>query len=52
MINMTYINAEMELVTFAAEDVLATSNETETEAVVTTTKKPGADTQLPCDEWE
>lgn len=50
---MTYMNAELELVKFAAEDVLATSNETETtEAVVTTTKKPGADTQLPCDEWE
>lgn len=34
---MTYMNAELELVKFAAEDVLATSNEEETEAVVTTT---------------
>lgn len=33
---MTYMNAEMELVTFAAEDVLATSAEEE-ETVVTTT---------------
>lgn len=46
MITMTYMNAEMELVSFAAEDVLATSNETE---VVTTTKCYGEDTVLPED---
>ena len=37
---MTYMNAEMELVSFAAEDVLATSA---TEAVVTTTKCGGGE---------
>lgn len=44
---MTYMNAEMELVSFAAEDVLATSN-TEPE-VVTTTKCYGEATVLPED---
>lgn len=34
---MTYMNAEMELVAFAAEDVLATSNEGGSEEVATTT---------------
>lgn len=45
---MTYMNAEMELVTFAAEDVLATS--TQNEPVVTTTKCYGEDTLLPEEE--
>ena len=45
---MTYMNAELELVTFAAEDVLATS--TEEPVVVTTTKCVGKDTILPEEE--
>lgn len=49
---MTYMNAEMELVKFAAEDVLATSNETpvETEPVATTSPWGGAPV-LPDDEF-
>ncbi len=45
---MTYMNAEMELVKFAAEDVLATSNETPVE-----TQKPVETTApvLPDDEF-
>jgi hypothetical protein len=39
MIHMTYINAEMELVNFAAEDILATSTGDE---VVETTDSVGA----------
>lgn len=46
---MTYMNAEMELVTFAAEDVLATSTQNEP-VVVTTTKCYGEDTLLPEEE--
>ena len=47
---MTYMNAEMELVSFAAEDVLATSNEP---VVDTTTSCGGAeDLRLPEDELE
>lgn len=38
---MTYMNAELELVKFAAEDVLATSNDDE--EVVTTTKDPSGE---------
>ena len=37
---MTYMNAELELVKFAAEDVLATSNDDE-ETVTTTQKSDG-----------
>ena len=43
------MNAEMELVKFAAEDVLATSNEEE--EVVTTTKDPGSDFEGDEDEF-
>lgn len=42
---MTYEKAELELIRFAAEDVLATSPATE--APVETTKDPGADPELP-----
>ena len=46
---MTYMNAEMELVSFAAEDVLATSND----PIVATTSCGGAeDLRLPEDELE
>lgn len=50
---MTYINAEMELVAFAAEDVLATSNGS-SEPSVETTAKPVCRThnpELPPDEF-
>ena len=46
---MTYMNAELELVSFAAEDVLATSNGGTTE-VVTTNKCTGQITVLPEEE--
>ena len=46
---MTYMNAEMELVTFAAEDVLATSTQEE-ETTVRTTRCYGEDTILPEEE--
>ena len=49
MITMTYMNAELELVSFAAEDVLATSNGGATEPVPTT-KCPGQITVLPEEE--
>ena len=51
---MTYINAEMELVNFAAEDILATS--TEPEAPVETTNKmacgAGEDLELEEDSFD
>lgn len=43
---MTYMNAELELVRFAAEDVLATSNEP------SVNQCPTKDPELPPDEFD
>lgn len=49
MIHMTYMNAELELVRFAAEDVLATS--TEPEQTTTERACKTEDPELPPDEF-
>lgn len=48
MITMTYMNAELELIRFAAEDVLATS----TDPVTTTKCGPGEDIEFEEDSFE